>query len=92
MMFYRGAESFGRCFWDGGANFFHSGGGFIMMGLGLLFVALIVLAIVLIVKKAGHHHQMQESNEALDILNERFAKSEVTEEEYKKMKDILRRR
>ncbi|RYL87524.1 SHOCT domain-containing protein [Sporolactobacillus sp. Y61] len=75
--------------WNNGMmNGFGIGMGFIGWLLQLaLFIALIYLAVVL-VKKVNHHHSGN-SDHAESILRERFARGEITEEEYEKMKRIL---
>ena len=81
----RGFFSNGYGYHDG----FYGGGGFFMM----LLVLIIVLAAVFIIvrtKKQGTISQFSQSDSsALKILNERFAKGEISEEEYKKMKETI---
>ena len=86
-----------------GAGYGHfggfGGGMFIMMGFGfLIFLVLIYLAIKLLKSHAPMHKLVQGnstlgnstlSNSALSILNERFAKGEIDEEEYTKKKTLL---
>jgi len=72
-----------------------SGGMFIMMGFGfLVFLALIFIAYKLMkIHHSNHSHLSSpsslENNTAIIILNERFAKGEIDEEEYIKRKTIL---
>jgi uncharacterized membrane protein len=74
----------------------------ISFGLRTLFIlALIALAIVLIVRAARHHRHgpmdrpeappSPSAESALKILNERYARGEIEEEAYRKMKEELRR-
>ncbi len=53
--------------------------------LGALFVAALVVVIVLSVKKS--HKSANDG--AADALKLRYIKGELTEEEYRKMKDVL---
>ncbi|MBC2581708.1 SHOCT domain-containing protein [Clostridium sp. DJ247] len=58
--------------------------GFLMMGIRmLLFVVLIVLGIKLI------KNYISSSNNAIKILDEKFAKGEISEEEYIKRKNFI---
>ena len=70
-----------------------------MFIIGFLILAVTVLVIVMIYK----HHKISQANtpgatppnpstndNALDILNERLAKGEITPEEYTKIKELLK--
>ena len=85
MMFYRGANVLGECGYAIG--YMHSGWGLLMMGGFLLVAALIVVAIVMGVKKSGHRHAQMHD---MELLNERFVKGEISEEEYLKIKTVLK--
>ncbi|MTI48529.1 SHOCT domain-containing protein [Sporosalibacterium faouarense] len=67
--------------------------GFGMMGGGFISLLIIGLIIYLFVRDSNintrdrYHHR---SNNALDILKERYAKGEISEEEYERKKNILR--
>ena len=73
----------------GGLSAFCRGFGYANSGLfwllGALFIAALVVVIVLSVKKS-HKSTNDGAAEALKL---RFIKGELTEEEYKKMKDVL---
>lgn len=60
-------------------------------GLGwiiqLLIIVLFIYLIVMIIKKSNSQSHHEDRSDA--ILKERFAKGEITEEEYKKMKKTL---
>lgn len=67
--------------------------GFMGMGLGLLlfltFIALLVVVIILAaryMRRPGNTVFHPSYGKSLDILNERYARGEITEEEYKKIK------
>lgn len=62
------------------------GTGWMFLGMGfrlLIFIGLIVIAVKLF------KNYTDKSNEGVKILNERFAKGEISEEEYAKKKIIL---
>jgi len=66
-------------------------GGIFMMLIPIVLVAIIVYAIL---KLTGHsnrngHYNNIRSNSALDILNEHFARGEITEEEYNQKKNMI---
>lgn len=75
----------------------NNGGGFLMMFGMLLFLVLIGLAIYALIKNingtsplaAGNYGDG--SNSAIDILNSRYARGEIDEEEYSRKKTALRK-
>ncbi|MGZ5550237.1 MAG: SHOCT domain-containing protein [Nitrososphaeraceae archaeon] len=78
----------------------HAGIGFICMILGKVLFALIIAAIIILIIKLvrrgshyhGHYHDYyhgENKSGALDILKERYAKGEVTKEQYENMKKDL---
>ncbi len=64
------------------------------MGFGWLFMiifwGLVILGVIYIVKMIAERSRPSEKGEsALDILKKRYAKGEITREEFEKMKDDL---
>lgn len=77
--------------WNGGSGMWFMGT--IMM---LLFLAAAVAIVVLVVRSLGGHGPVQDTHSArgssaLRILEERFARGEIDEEEFRKRKDALER-
>ncbi|RYL92310.1 hypothetical protein EWI07_09735 [Sporolactobacillus sp. THM7-4] len=56
----------------------------------LFFIVIIYLAFILIRKLNNIPESEKKENRAEEILRERFARGEITEEEYKKMKEVLK--
>ncbi|QTA38935.1 SHOCT domain-containing protein [Thermosipho ferrireducens] len=79
-------------FWWGYGPF--SGFGLFSFLLSLGFIVLIGFVIYFVVKSAYKSSKnsksfKSDSEEALRILNEKFAKGEISEEEYKRKKEII---
>ena len=83
-----GASGYGANALGCGANALGYGRfGMPMMGLGLVLIVLGVIAIVHFMKKSN---QNSSTGVEMELLNERFVKGELTEEEYTKMKRVLK--
>jgi putative membrane protein len=80
MMFGNGFNGIGNCF---GYGLMRGGGGMIIM---LAVTALIVAGIVFFARRKTRRNT---DNAALDALKMRFARGEITDEEYLKRKTIL---
>ena len=86
-------------FWELGGLCRHMGfgGGIFMMIGGLLLLGLVIYVIVVLTGKRQTNHTVpvstvyQDTGNALNILNERFARGEINEEEYARKKAELRR-
>jgi putative membrane protein len=66
-------------------------GGMFMMLIPIVLVSIIVYAVYKLIGHSnnnGHYNNIG-SNSALNILNERFARGEITEEEYKQKKNMI---
>jgi putative membrane protein len=70
--------------------------GFMGMILGnvlfVLIIAAIIIFIIRLIRKGGHYHNYyhdENKNRALDILQERYAKGEITKGQYDNMKKDL---
>lgn len=75
------------------------GWGYGMMGgfFGMMFIPLIMIGIIIyaVFRVSGNNHHTgseRRYNNSLEILNERFAKSEINEEEYSRKKEMHLRR
>ncbi|HEX9738237.1 MAG TPA: SHOCT domain-containing protein [Candidatus Limnocylindria bacterium] len=69
-----------------------TGGGWLMMGIGMLiWVALIALVVWLVIRAVGHRPGTGGSESAEDLLRRRFASGEIDDEEYRGRLETLRR-
>ncbi|HWS46876.1 MAG TPA: SHOCT domain-containing protein [Acidimicrobiia bacterium] len=69
------------------------GGGFWMWGGSLVLLALIALVVVVVMHQQGDQHDRSQSgstSSAGEILDERFARGEIDEDEYRKRRSALR--
>jgi len=70
-------------------------GGIFSILISVLIIAIIVRIIMRIATGGGHHHHWHDyyhdesKNSALNILQERYAKGEITKEQYEGMKKDL---
>lgn len=85
MYFGRGFGSFGGgCFGYGSP--FWGIGGILMFAVCALLVALVVIVVMRALKKSGRLHP---SSGAMETLRQRYAKGEISEEEYLRIKKTL---
>ena len=65
--------------------------GLLMTALWIGFWVLIVMLIIRLVRRGGHHHHDRErGSAALDVLEERYARGEITREEFQERRAVLR--
>ena len=89
MMFQRGATQFGqagRSFMQN-PGYFHSAPRMFVMGGCILALIIIAVVVILLVKKA---HKKQKYSESMELLNIRYVKGELTDEEYLRMKNVIK--
>lgn len=72
-------------------------GGLIGLLFFLIVVAIIVWAILMVARDRHYHHPLhwgsgpvEPSSDALKILNERFARGEISVEEYTERRDLIK--
>ena len=74
-----------------GYNMMSNGGGWIMMlGIIILF-SIAVFAFVKYMQRTHHLSPVTEGNLSVEILNKRYARGEITDEEYKMKKNEIKR-
>ena len=55
----------------------------------VLFLIIIILCVIWFVRSRAHSRQGRPEDGAIDIVRKRYAKGEITKEEFEKMKDDL---
>jgi len=79
--------------WPMMGGFFGGGLGWIGMIFGFIFFVVIVIGIILLivwlVRRSGYNVADKTSMHSLEILKERYAKGELTKEQYENMKKEL---
>ena len=75
-------------------GWYHDGmgwGGWLVMLLGMVvFWGLVVWAVVVLSRDAGSDNAWPSHHDPLDTLDERFARGEIDETEYRARADVLR--
>lgn len=71
-----------------GFGFMHGGWGLFLGFGGLILLAVVIFAIFKSTNRSNHHSS---NADALDVLNARYARGEIDEEEYLRRKDLLNR-
>lgn len=87
MMYARGASFLAGCSGVGANALGYGRFGMPMMGLGLVLLILAVGTVIYFVRKSS---QKDSTGAEMELLNTRFVKGELTEEEYTKMKRVLK--
>ncbi|GGL53972.1 SHOCT domain-containing protein [Sporolactobacillus putidus] len=82
MMYFRGYNGLGGCF--GYGNGFWGPG--MMIGAGVFLLAAVIIVAVILFRMASPKKKDEGS---LELLRLRYAKGEISEEEYLKMKKVL---
>jgi putative membrane protein len=65
------------------------GGGIMGLGITVLIIVLIVLVLLQLNKSGSRGDPHADTMDSLKILKSRYAKGEITEQEYLRMRDIL---
>ncbi len=65
------------------------GGGVIGWGITLLIIGLVVLVLLQLNKSGRKRDPHADTMDSLKILKSRYAKGEITEQEYLRMRDVL---
>ena len=68
------------------------GNGMMGGGFGMMIIPVIIIGIVLFIVYKPLQHNIKDigtKDNSLDILNERFARGEINEDEYNHKKDLL---
>ena len=79
----------GRGFFNG--NMLWGGGILGSVWFWLIVVGVIIAVTAIIYLAVRNHKSYKPADSALETLNTRFAKGEITEEEYNKRKEIIKR-
>jgi putative membrane protein len=66
------------------------GGGFFGWAITLVIIVLVVLVLGRLFKSGGN--PSTDTRDSLKILDDRFARGEISEQEYLKMREVLERR
>lgn len=78
------AQYYGHNMMDGQ----YGGWGFGMMLISVLFVVAVVIGMTYLLRGHNNHHQQR--NDPLDIVKERYARGDITKEQYEQIKKDLK--
>lgn len=79
----------GQMFFDGiGVGLFELAWGLLMMALWIVFWVVVIMVIVRLVRRSNRH--LERGSAALDVLEERYARGEITREEFQERRAVLR--
>lgn len=76
--------------WDGGAGWWWVFGGGFMIFLWVGLIALLVWVAMRIIRGSGNGSGGETKKDALDIAKERYAKGEISKEEFEQIKKDLK--
>lgn len=74
---------------DSGMSMMNWGMMIFMMIFCIIVLGLLIYGIIFLIKGTGGTNRGQHDNQAIDILKERFAQGELTEDEYRKKRNVL---
>ncbi|MDR3640259.1 MAG: SHOCT domain-containing protein [Humidesulfovibrio sp.] len=91
-MLINALESFGFLCQYGDAGPGYGYGGFHMMSPlgGGLFMILVLVSVLFLFSRLAHRPSCGQTESALDILKKRYAKGEITKEDFERMKQDLK--
>lgn len=75
--------------WDSGLSIMNWGMMFFIIIFCVIVLGLLIYGIIFLIKGTSGKNRPQQDQQALDILKERFAQGELTEDEYRQKRNLL---